>query len=131
MRGSVVNGDGQPLEAASVLLVSSTDSSLVQGRVTTKTGSYAFNQIPPGSYLIASSFAGLQDTYSAVFQLYNGVDISIPALKIQKQEINIGNVTVTGKRPLYEHKIDRMVINVANSITNAGSTALDVLMHSV
>src|SRR5205085_3520376 len=32
--------------------------------------------------------------------------------------------------PMFEQKIDRMVINVKNSITNAGGTALDVLEKS-
>src|SRR5678815_2051937 len=39
-------------------------------------------------------------------------------------------VTVTGKKPMIEQKIDRMVINVKNSIVNAGGSALDVLEKS-
>ena len=39
-------------------------------------------------------------------------------------------MNITAKKPMFEQKIDRMVINVANSITNTGSTALEVLMRS-
>src|SRR6185295_18723928 len=48
---------------------------------------------------------------------------------IEKEEI-LGAVTVTARKPLFEQKIDRLVINVASSITSAGSTALDVLERS-
>jgi hypothetical protein len=37
---------------------------------------------------------------------------------------------VQSRRPLLEQKIDRLVVNVKNSITSAGSTALDVLERS-
>lgn len=39
-------------------------------------------------------------------------------------------VTVTGKKPLFEQKTDRLVINVRSSVTSAGATALDVLERS-
>ncbi|MEJ7680517.1 MAG: hypothetical protein WKG06_22230 [Segetibacter sp.] len=36
-------------------------------------------------------------------------------------------VTVTVRKPLFEQKIDRTIMNVANSIIASGSTALEVL----
>lgn len=42
----------------------------------------------------------------------------------------LGEVSIVAKKPLFEQKIDRMVINVANSATNAGSSALEVLQRS-
>src|SRR5882757_7619264 len=41
--------------------------------------------------------------------------------------VRLKEVTVTGKKAMVEQKTDRMVINVRNSITSAGGTALDVL----
>jgi outer membrane receptor for monomeric catechols len=43
---------------------------------------------------------------------------------------NHPQVTVTGKRPLIENKIDRTVINVDAAPTNAGATAMEVLEKS-
>jgi iron complex outermembrane recepter protein len=42
----------------------------------------------------------------------------------------LATVTVTGKRPLIEQKIDRTVMNVDALISNTGSTALDVLENA-
>ena len=47
-----------------------------------------------------------------------------------KPAVLLEKITVTGRKPVYEQKTDRMVINVKNSITSAGGTALDVLERS-
>ena len=39
----------------------------------------------------------------------------------------LGEVSITEKRPFVEQHMDRMVVNVANSIIASGSTALEVL----
>src|SRR3989337_1340519 len=48
-------------------------------------------------------------------------------LLLHWQTGQLNEVTVTGKRPFVENKIDRLVVNVANSIIASGSTALEVL----
>lgn len=130
VRGKVVDSIGRPLHGASVLLRKSKDSSLMKGSITAQNGTYVFDKIPAGSYFILSSYAGFNDAYSSVFQVNRDGVISVATLKILEKVINLEHVTVTGKKPMFEQKIDRMVINVANSITNTGSTALEVLMRS-
>ena len=49
---------------------------------------------------------------------------------LELQAKNLSAVIVTGKKPLIEQKIDRMVVNVDASVTNVGSTALEVLEKS-
>jgi hypothetical protein len=44
--------------------------------------------------------------------------------------VTLSSVTVTAKKPLFEQKIDRMIINVQNNITAAGSSALEILEKS-
>ncbi len=48
----------------------------------------------------------------------------------QKTDTLMENVTVRGHKPLFEQKIDRLVVNVNASITNAGSNALEVLQKT-
>ena len=47
-----------------------------------------------------------------------------------KDYIELKDIKVTSKKPLFEQKSDRMVVNVRNSITSAGSTVLEVLERS-
>jgi hypothetical protein len=131
INGTVINAFGQPVPDASILLLQSKDSSLVKGSLTAKNGQYNFIDIPAGSYMISSSFTGYKSLYSPVFRLDGSrKEIAIAALQFTENEKELVEVTVTAKKPLFEQKIDRMVVNVASSITSAGSTALEVLQRS-
>ena len=130
IQGSVSDGTGQPLAGTSVLLYKSADSSLVKGSVTTQEGIFHFENLSSDRYYILSSFSGFKDAYSGVFNVNGHDNITLPVLKISQKITGLEEVRVTVKKPMFEQKIDRMVINVANSITNTGSTALEVLMRS-
>ena len=130
IQGSVFDGTAQPLAGTSVLLYKSSDSSLVKGSVTTKEGTFHFGNLSSDRYYILSSFSGFKDAYSGDFNVNGHDNIRLPVLKISQKITGLEEVHVTAKKPMFEQKIDRMVINVANSITNTGSTALEVLMRS-
>jgi outer membrane receptor protein involved in Fe transport len=53
---------------------------------------------------------------------------SLPADTVKR--VTLGQVTVVGKRPPIENKIDKTVVNVDASPTNGGLTALEVLEKS-
>src|SRR4051812_20621172 len=67
--GTVIDGKGQPLLGASVLLLNPKDSALVQGAVTSKDGKYAFRKVSRSAHFISASYAGFKDAYSAVFSV--------------------------------------------------------------
>src|SRR5689334_21027415 len=56
--------------------------------------------------------------------------IMVSTVSAQKSDSLLENVTVRGHKPLFEQKIDRLVVNVNASITNAGTNALEVLQKS-
>ncbi len=129
--GLVTDANGQLLANANILLLSSRDSSLIKGSVSAKDGQYSFADISIGNYLVTSTFVGYKQIYSSPLRIEkNNEQVNLAILKFTEQEKQLTEVTVTAKKPLFEQKIDRMVINVASSITSAGSTALDVLEHS-
>jgi len=59
-----------------------------------------------------------------------GFSLSLSAQSDSAFHRRLEKVTVTGKKPQFEQKTDRMVINVRSSITSAGGTALEVLGKS-
>jgi outer membrane receptor protein involved in Fe transport len=129
--GKVLLANGQPLPNASVLLLKYKDSSLVKGIVSESTGNYFFAGIPSGRYLVTSSYSGYKQEYTAPFDLtVAGKSLDIGSLKLTEKIEKLSDVNVVIKKPLFEQKMDRMVINVASSITSAGSTALEVLQRS-
>ncbi|MEO8403263.1 MAG: outer membrane beta-barrel protein [Chitinophagaceae bacterium] len=131
IQGTVLNEKGQPLMDVNVLLLRATDSALVKGIVSGKTGAYTFNNITSGNYLLSFTFVGHKKTFSPLsIAAGNKDDITIGEIKLPEEIGELAKVTVSAKKPLFEQKTDRLVINVQNSITSTGSTALDVLERS-
>src|ERR671920_677768 len=69
IHGSVIDINGKPIHTANVLLLKSTDSSLVKGTVTNEAGNYYFNELAIGKYFITSTFTGLQQSYTSLFNI--------------------------------------------------------------
>jgi hypothetical protein len=130
LQGSVVKDKNEPLPGATVLLLNLKDSSLVKGLLTAAGGNYSFEKIPPGNYIVAASFSGYKRAYSPVIPVTENENKTIDALTLAEKINTLEGVTVAARRPMFEQKVDRMVINVANNITAAGSTVLDVLERS-
>ena len=128
IHGQVVDLDGKPIPQANVLLLRSKDSALVKGMVTAASGSYSFNNIPAGKYLITSTFVGFKQMYTTPFIINHSLDdVDKGTITLIKEDRQLDKVTVTVRKPLFEQKIDRTIMNVANSIIASGSTALEVL----
>ncbi|TAL50486.1 MAG: TonB-dependent receptor, partial [Chitinophagaceae bacterium] len=131
IHGKIVDPAGKPISNANVLLLNSKDSVLVKGVLTTEGGTYSFENIKAGSYLITATHTGVKPVFTQPFAISDkqgNTDMGI--IRLEETAVELAAVTVTAKKPLYEQKIDRLVINVAGSITSAGSTALDVLERS-
>ena len=130
LQGSVINSKNEPISDATVLLLNSGDSSLIKGLFTSSGGRYAFEKIAAGNYIVSASFSGYKQVYSPVIHVEENQNKSVDALTLSEKISSLTEVTVAAKKPLFEQKVDRMVINVASNITAAGSTVLDVLERS-
>jgi outer membrane receptor protein involved in Fe transport len=129
--GTVVDSVNKPLSHANVLLLKAKDSSLVKAIMCDDKGAYAFSNVSEGHYLIGSNFVNHKEAYSSLFVLNKtNLKISLPPIILVEQTTTLKEVTVSIKKPLLEQKVDRLVINVASSITSAGNTALEVLERS-
>lgn len=126
--GKVQEDDKKVLPLVNVLLLKAKDSSLVKGTVTDASGSYTIENVHPGNYLLTASRVGYKQEYSLLFTVNEGkAGPKIPVITLSSVSKQLKEVTIIGKRPFVEQMIDRMVVNVANSIIASGSTALEVL----
>ena len=129
--GHVVDSSGKPLAHANVLLLNQKDSSLFKGMLANDLGAYTFTNVAPGKYLISSTFTGETTVFTAPFDLSAGKEnLDMGTLKLESNTRQLEEVKIVAKKPLYEQKIDRLVINVAAAITYAGLSVLDVLERS-
>ncbi|HZE83326.1 MAG TPA: carboxypeptidase-like regulatory domain-containing protein, partial [Puia sp.] len=131
IHGSVLDKNKRPVAMANVLLLQAKDSTLIRGMVTTVSGAYSFMNVPAGTYIISASFVGYRQASTAPFPIRDiPDDKDMGTIELPWEDKQLDKVTIIAKKPLFEQTIDRLTINVENSITAAGSTALDILERS-
>ncbi len=129
--GTVTNADQKPIDAATIQLLNAADKKLVKVAVTDKTGNYSFERIADGKYVISISAVGFTKKMTDAVEISaarSTVDVATTQLATASKAM--GEVTVTAQRPLIEQKLDKTVVNVEASPSNAGATALEVLEKS-
>lgn len=124
-----VRSQDEPISYANVIVFNSIDSSLVKGSISNEKGYFQINNLPDGKYFVEASMMGYVNVRSDDLKLNNKMVHQLKDLVLSEQII-LDEVVVNVEKPLYEQKVDRMVINVESSILSAGSTALEVLERS-
>jgi len=129
--GQVIDESQKPVEGATVSLLKGKDAALVKVAVSNKQGLYEFEKIAEGDYVISVTIAGYQKKASSPFTISKeNSTVKIDNVQMLLAAKSLSQVTVTGKRPLIENKIDRTVVNVDAAPSNAGATAMEVLEKS-
>jgi outer membrane receptor protein involved in Fe transport len=118
-------------EGATVSLLKALDSSGISSSLLQKEGTFSFSGLTYGKYLVMVNAVGCQTAYSPLFEIASSrTTIILAPIQLQQQSKTMNAVTVSAKKPLIEQKIDRTIVNVDASVTNAGATALEVLEKS-
>jgi outer membrane receptor for ferrienterochelin and colicin len=131
IQGAVRDTSNQPVAFANVMLLNQKDSSLVTGTIATEEGTYSITSFKPGTFIIGVRMIGYKPAWSPPFEIQNAQEHHHnEPIFVEEDSHQLQDVNVVAKKPLYEMKIDRMVVNVENSITSSGSTALEVLEKS-
>lgn len=129
--GMVLDSGNEPVHYANILLLRAADSSFVKGAIADDAGFFQLSEIAAGSYLVEVSMLGYKEYRSGAFELKAAEGTkTLGSIILQEDVEQLATVEIVAKKPLFEQKIDRLVINVENSITSAGSTALEVLERS-
>jgi len=129
--GVVLDETGRPVESASISLLRTKDSSQVKVTVSDKTGNYEFVGMANGKYMLAVSAVSHAKTYSPVFEITEAHPSHVlDKMVLPKMNSELKEVAVTARKPVFEQKADRMVVNVDASPTNAGASVMEVLEKS-
>lgn len=130
LTGKVRDVAGKGIEMASIGLHQAGDTVLVKMSVADQSGSFAFDQLTPGKYLVMITAVGYEQYISAAFELKAGEALALTEVQLLPQTKAMTGVTVTARKPLIEQKPDRTIVNVDASPTNVGNSALEVLEKS-
>ena len=130
--GTIKTGaDSKDIAAATVYLLNNKDSSVIKTTIADKTGNYQFSNIKEGKYLISASSINSKTVYTKPFIISStSPSFTLEPLQLILINKDLKEVAVISKKLLIERKIDKTVVNVDASVTNAGTTAMDVLEKS-
>ncbi|TGE21488.1 TonB-dependent receptor [Hymenobacter aquaticus] len=129
--GRTTDAQSKVVEFSSVSLLKAADSTLVKGALGDVNGNFEIEQVPAGAYLISVSSLAYKRLFTPVFTVAEGqAEVRLGDLRLADAAHQLAEVKVTATKPLIEQQIDRIVVNVENSIVSAGNTALEVLEKS-
>lgn len=127
----ILNEKNEPLENATIELLTSNDSALVKVSLTDKTGLAEFEKVRFGSYIIKAGMTNYDADFSKQFTINTDQpNLKLPDLLLKPNSTQMSEVVVTARKPFIQKLNDRIVVNVENSIVSAGSSAMDVLERS-
>jgi iron complex outermembrane receptor protein len=130
IQGKVITETQAPAEAASIVLINSRDSSIVNAATVNNEGAFKFVMITPGSYLLIISKVGYHKLYAGPYQVAAGNALAVADIVLTPVTKQLSEVTVLSNRPAIEFKPGTVTLNVANSLSAAGSSAYDILKQS-
>ncbi len=126
--GSVLTADSaKPLPAAAITVRSATDSSIVTGALTEKSGGFRVEGLPYGRYLLRVSLLGYKSRNSDVITISaEKAAFDLGPIKLEISAIQLPGVEATVEKAPVVQEADRTVYNTKTMPQSAGST-IDVL----
>lgn len=117
----------QPIDYATVSLISAKDNKSVNGGVTDPKGKLSLQNVAPDTYKLMIGFMGYKTKSVTVTTTPAKPDQNLGTIYISSTENSLADVQVQGTKAVIENKIDRMVYNAEADGTNAGGDATDVM----
>lgn len=126
----IEKSSNKPLEFATVIIRSDTDSTLNQGTVTGKKGEFTFNNLVFGAYKLIYSFIGFEKVETPVFYLNaDRIKYNLGKLYISASTTMLGDVSVTVQRSTFDNSIDRRTFNVGQDVMSKTGSVSELLQN--
>ncbi|MEO8173294.1 MAG: outer membrane beta-barrel protein [Sediminibacterium sp.] len=125
---TVTNAQNEVLEGAVVEVLNAADKKLIKSAVTNKNGVSVFYISLTGQYILTSSFVG-HDVLTIPVGKSDLTNKRI-TLSLQLNAKTLANVSVSSRKPFIQMAQGKVIVNVDASVTNAGTTVLEVLEKS-
>lgn len=125
IKGTFATADNTPARDVVVQLLQAADKKLVKLEYTDAQGNFVFDHLPEGQYLLATQSMAYAPWLSAVVTLNKNLQLGV--LRLQPTTTTLREANVTATKPFIQQQYDKTTLNVAGSISAAGSTALEVL----
>lgn len=125
LTGKITGSNKNPAVAATVSLLRQVDQVLVKAEFTDDQGNFRFELIESGNYELIAEHPDYAVYRSQPFNVKE--DLQMETIVLEERNNQLEEVAIVVKKPFIEQQFDKTVLNVDQSISNAGTTALEVL----
>ncbi|MGZ3884573.1 MAG: TonB-dependent receptor domain-containing protein [Bacteroidia bacterium] len=127
IKGTVSDSAGAPVPFCAMALMNTADSSLVKGNVTDEKGSFTFEAVKPGNYILKFSNVGFHPLWLPLPPVDSLSQLSLEPVVLKSEGINLKEISVAVFKPTIEFKKGTVVFNVENNLVATGNTVLELL----
>lgn len=117
----------KPIDYASISLLNAKDNKSVNGAVTDVKGKVVLQNVSPNAYKLSIGFMGYKTKTVLLTTTLEKPDYNAGVIYLSSVAGNLKEVEITGQKALIENKVDKLVYNAEQDITNAGGDATDVM----
>ena len=123
------------LEYANVSLFKSSnfdnqESVLLNGTITNNKGVFSFNKLETGSYFLEISYTGYTTKIINFIITGKKLNKNLRTILLELDPYILDNVDVLDQAPVYENKIEKIVYNVENDLSQSANDGIDVLRNA-
>lgn len=123
--GQILDEEQKPLLFADINLYT-IDSIYIKGETSDENGRFTIKE-QTGLYTLEIEYFG-EALYSKKIDLKSNLDLGI--ITIQTNGILLSEAVITGNKPIFQQKYDKLIFNVENSPLKQGYDGLEVLQRS-
>jgi iron complex outermembrane recepter protein len=128
--GKVIEGGSkQPVEYATITLMSGPRDSVITGALAKANGDFSLEKIPMGRFKLRIQFIGYKTMYQTIIITPNNAEQDIGNIKIEPDTKALNEVTVSAEKQTVQMAIDKRVYNPDKDLSAKGGTALDVMKN--
>jgi iron complex outermembrane receptor protein len=129
IHGKVYGEKHSPAEAATVILYSAADSSIIKSTICNNKGQYSIN-FKPGRYLLSISKIGYEQSFTGPYTIIANKNIAVNDITLDPHIPQLKEVSITAQRNYIDVKPGKVVLNVQSSIIADGNSVADILKQA-
>ncbi|SFR53022.1 Outer membrane receptor proteins, mostly Fe transport [Robiginitalea myxolifaciens] len=123
--GVLKTTENTPVPFAAISMLQAADTSLVKATISGEEGSFRFQGIPAGNYMLDIQVLGFSQ-YRQELEVASG-NLDLGTITLEEEAQNLDEVTVVGEKPMIQVEADKTVFNVQNTINATGTSAFELL----
>ncbi len=127
IQGTIVDSEGNPIEYASVRVMSPNDSSVITGAYTDIDGNFLIDNVKQELYLLRITYSSLE-TVDQLVDLQRSKNFNLGTVEMKlDQTIDLEEVVAAGSLDVLKAGIDKKVYSVEDDLTSKGGSVNDIL----